>query len=112
VIGGDEVARNLEAVAVRGTIMQVGLMGGGSTPVNVGMLLAKRARWIGTTLRNRPLEEKAGVARRFAAEVLPLFDSGLLRPIIDSVFPFDRIADAHRHMEANANTGKIVVRIA
>jgi NADPH:quinone reductase-like Zn-dependent oxidoreductase len=86
-------------------------MGGGTTPVNVGLLLAKRATWVGTTLRTRPLEEKVTVTRRFAAEMLPLFDTGALRPVIDSVYDFDAIADAHRHMEANANTGKILVRI-
>jgi NADPH:quinone reductase-like Zn-dependent oxidoreductase len=111
VIGGEEVDRNLQAVATKGTIVQVGLMGGGSTPVNVGLLLAKRATWVGTTLRTRPLEEKVGVTRRFAAEVLPLFDSGALRPVIDSVYPFDQIADAHRLMEENKNTGKIVVTV-
>ena len=111
VIGGDEVDRNLHAVAIKGTIVQVGLMGGGTTPVNVGLLLTKRATWVGTTLRTRPLEEKVAVTRRFAAEMLPLFETGALRPIIDSIYDFDRIADAHRHMEANANIGKIVVRI-
>ncbi|MEN9504980.1 MAG: hypothetical protein RI958_906 [Actinomycetota bacterium] len=111
VIGGDEVDRNLQAVGLRGTIVQVGLMGGGRTAVDVGVLLAKRATWVGTTLRTRPIEEKVAVTRRFAAEVLPLFDSGALRPIIDSRYPFTSIADAHRHMEANANTGKIVVSI-
>ncbi len=111
VIGGDEVDRNLQAVATRGTIVQVGLMGGGSTKVNVGMLLAKRATWVGTTLRARPIEEKVAVTRRFAAEVLPLFESGALRPVVDSTFPLERIADAHRHMEANANTGKIVISV-
>ena len=112
VIGGDEVDRNLQAVALRGTIVQVGLMGGGTTPVNVGLLLGKRATWVGTTLRTRPIEEKVAVTRRFAAEMLPLFDSGALRPVIDSVYAFADIAQAHRHMEANANTGKIVVTTA
>src|SRR3954451_11948186 len=82
VVGGDEVNRNLQAVAPRGTIVQVGLMGGGSTDVNVGLLLMKRATWVGTTLRARPIEEKVGVVRRFAAEMLPLFDSGALRPVV------------------------------
>jgi putative PIG3 family NAD(P)H quinone oxidoreductase len=112
VIGGDEVNRNLQAVATRGTVVQVGLMGGGTTEVNVGLLLAKRAHWVGTTLRTRPIEEKVGVTRRFAAEMLPLIASGRMVPVIDSVYTFDAIAEAHRHMEANANTGKIVVRIA
>ncbi|MEI8240723.1 MAG: NAD(P)H-quinone oxidoreductase [Actinomycetota bacterium] len=109
VIGGDEIDRNLLAVATRGTIVQVGLMGGGRTMVNVGMLLGKRATWVGTTLRTRPLEEKVAVTRRFAAEILPLFESGVLRPVVDSRYAFDDIASAHRHMEANANAGKIVL---
>ena len=112
VIGGDEVEHNLRAVATKGTIVQVGLMGGGSTQVNVGMLLMKRARWIGTTLRARPLEEKAALTRRFAAEVLPLFESGQLKPIIDSRYSFAQIADAHIAMGANANTGKILIDIS
>jgi putative PIG3 family NAD(P)H quinone oxidoreductase len=111
VVGGEEVDRNLRAVALRGTIVQVGLMGGGRTAVDVGLLLAKRSHWVGTTLRTRPLEEKVAVTRRFAAEMLPLFDSGALRPVIDSRYAFADIAEAHRHMEANANAGKIVVVI-
>ena len=112
VIGGDEIDRNLQAAATKGTIVQVGLMGGGSTQVNVGLLLTKRITWIGTTLRPRPIEEKVAVTRRFAAEMLPLFATGALVPVIDSTFPFDQIADAHRHMEANANTGKIIVTLS
>jgi putative PIG3 family NAD(P)H quinone oxidoreductase len=112
VIGGDEVNRNLRAVAPKGTIVQVGLMGGGSTQVDVGLLLAKRCRWIGTTLRARPIEEKVAVTRRFAAEMLPLFDTGALRPVIDRVIALDDIADGHRAMEANATTGKVVVRVS
>ena len=112
VIGGDEVERNLRAVATKGTIVQVGLMGGGSTQVNVGLLLMKRARWIGTTLRARPLEEKTALARKFAAELLSLFESGQLEPIIDSRYLFQQIADAHIAMGANANTGKILIDIS
>ena len=111
VIGGDEVDRNLQVVASKGTIVQVGLMGGGSVPVNLGLLLTKRITWVGTVLRPRPLEEKVALTRRFAAEMLPLFDDGALAPVVDSTYPFDKIADAHRHMEANANTGKIVVTV-
>ena len=51
------------------------------------------------------------LTQRFAAEMLPLFDSGALRPVIDSRFPFDQIADAHRHMAANANAGKIMIDV-
>ena len=111
VVGGDEVDRNLRVVATKGTIVQVGLMGGASTQVNVGALLAKRVRWIGTTLRARPLEEKVAVTQRFIAEVLPLFEDGRLRPIVDSRFAFDDIARAHELMASNANTGKILIDI-
>lgn len=112
VVGGDEVDRNLRAVATKGTIVQVGLMGGGATTVNVGLLLTKRVRWIGTTLRARPLEEKVAITQRFVAEVVPLFESGALRPIIDRRFPLERIAEAHEAMGANTNTGKIVVDVS
>lgn len=111
VVGGDEVNRNLGAVRPQGTIVQVGLMGGGETSVNIGLLLVKRVRWIGTTLRARPIEQKAALAQRFVAEVLPLFDAGSLRPVIDSRFSLADIADAHRHMEANANIGKILIDV-
>jgi NADPH2:quinone reductase len=111
VVGGDEANRNLASVRPRGTIVQVGLMGGGQTPVNLGLLLVKRITWIGTTLRARPIEEKAALCQRFIAEMLPLVADGRIRPVIDSRFSLDEIADAHRHMEANANIGKILVRI-
>lgn len=111
VVGGDEVDRNLQAVAVGGSIVQVGLMGGGRTSVNVGLVLAKRVHWIGTTLRARPIEEKVALSRRFAAEVLPLFDVGVLRPVIDRRVSWHDIAEAHRVMESNVNAGKIVVAI-
>ena len=111
VIGGEEIERNLQAVAMKGRIIQVGLMGGSTVPVNVYTLMGRRATWTGTMLRARPIEEKIALTRRFASEVLPLFETGALRPIIDSRYPFDAIADAHRHMAANANAGKIMIDV-
>ena len=112
VVGGDYVDRNVSALRTGGTIVQVGTMGGGRTPVNVGALLPKRATLVGTVLRARPLEEKIAITRRFEDEVLPLFDRAGLRPVIDTRFPLARIADAQARMEANANVGKIVVDVA
>ena len=82
-------------------------MGGGQTPVNLGLLLVKRVHWIGTALRTRPLEQKIALSQRFRREVIPLFESGALRPVIDSRFALDDIVEAHRRMDANANVGKI-----
>lgn len=112
VIGGDYVDRNVAALRVGGRIVQVGVMGGGVVPVNLGMLLPKRASLIGTVLRARPLEEKIAITQRFAAELLPLFDTGVLRPVIDSRYALDDIAAAHAHMAANANVGKILIDVA
>lgn len=111
VIGGDYLERNVAALAVKGRIIQVGVMAGKPVPFNVGALLAKRASITGTVLRARPLEEKIALTQRFIAEMLPLFDTGVLRPVVDSTYALDDIADAHRHMAANANVGKIVVEI-
>ncbi len=111
VIGGDYVNRNISALRTGGRIVQVGTMGGGRTDVNIGMLLPKRATLIGTVLRSRPLEEKIAITRRFAAEMLPLFDQGRLEPVIDSRFALGEIAEAHAAMERNANVGKILIDI-
>lgn len=111
VVGGDYLDRNIACLAVKGRVIQVGTMAGKPVPFNVGSLLAKRASIIGTVLRARPLEEKIAISQRFAAEVLPLFDSGAVRPVIDRRFSLDDIAAAHEHMAANANVGKILVDI-
>jgi putative PIG3 family NAD(P)H quinone oxidoreductase len=112
VIGGDYTVRNVACLALKGRIIQVGTMAGPSTNFNVASLMPKRASIIGTVLRPRPKEEKIAVSRAFADALLPDFDAGVLRPIIDTRFALDQIVDAHRHMEANANIGKIVVTVA
>jgi NADPH:quinone reductase len=109
VIGADELNRNITALATKGSIVQVGTMEFGQPVINLGALMGKRGRLIGTVLRARPIEEKIALTRRFAGEMLPLFDTGALKPVIDSRFTFDDIAKAHERMGANLNVGKIVV---
>jgi putative PIG3 family NAD(P)H quinone oxidoreductase len=111
VIGGEQADRNLAAVRPKGYIVQVGLLGGGSSTVNLGLLLAKRVHWVGTVLRGRPIEERIAISRRFADEVLPLFTDGVLRPVIDRRLPLDDVAEAHRVMEADVNIGKILLDV-
>jgi NADPH:quinone reductase-like Zn-dependent oxidoreductase len=86
-------------------------MAGGKVELNIGVLMGKRLGLVGTVLRARPIEEKLVLAQRFAAELLPLFDTGALRPVVDSRFPLEQVADAHRHMEANENVGKIILDV-
>ena len=112
VIGGDYVERNVASLAVKGHIIQVGVMAGKPVSFNVGLLLGKRASITGTVLRARPLEEKIAISQRFAAEMLPLFDSGHLKPVIDSTYAFADIASAHEYMATNGNVGKIVISIS
>jgi putative PIG3 family NAD(P)H quinone oxidoreductase len=112
VIGGDYLARNLDALRVGGRIVQVGVMGSGSATFPLGAMLAKRAALIGTVLRGRPLEEKIALAQRFEREVLPFFTTGACRPVIDSRFGLEDVADAHRRMESNVNIGKIVLEVS
>jgi NADPH:quinone reductase-like Zn-dependent oxidoreductase len=75
-------------------------------------MLPKRAPLVGTVLRARPLDEKIAATQRFRAEVLPLFDAGVVRPVIDRRFALADIAAAHDHLESNANVGKVVIDVA
>jgi len=111
VVAGDYVARNLQACRVGGTIVQVGIIRGGSAEVPVAMLLTKRIRWVGTVLRSRPIEEKIAIARRCEHDLIPLYESGALRPVVDRVYPLDEVAAAHEYLASNANVGKVLLEL-
>ena len=108
-VGGKYLDGNLSVLATKGRIVLVGLTAGASAEFNMGMLLRKRATIVGTVLRARPLEEKIALAREFSHRMIPLFESGRLKPVVDRVLRFDEIGDAHRLMESNATFGKIVL---
>ena len=111
VIGGDYLDRNADSLAVGGTIMQVGLMGGGKATFGLGKLLSKRARLVGTTLRARSLEEKVALSRAFEDRVVPGFEDGSLQVVVDRRYPLADIAEAHAYMETNASVGKIALDV-
>lgn len=109
-IGGPYVEDDIRVLATRGRLIVVGSIAGGSAQLDLGMLLRKRLTLMGTVLRSRPLEEKIALAREFSDSVLPLFASGRVRAVVDSVYPFEEIRQAHERMESNESYGKIVLR--
>jgi putative PIG3 family NAD(P)H quinone oxidoreductase len=109
-VGGNYLEGNLRVLGALGRIVVVGLTGGAITPFNMGVLIRKRITIVGTTLRARPLEEKIALAREFSERMIPFFDTGRLKPIVDRVFPFTEIRAAHELMHSNKTFGKIVLR--
>jgi NADPH2:quinone reductase len=109
-VGGPYLAKNQAVLAKRGRHIVVGVPGGPMGEINLRSLMITRGSIRGTVLRARALAEKEALARAFERDMLPGFAAGELRPVIDRVFAADQAADAHRHMEANANFGKILLR--
>lgn len=110
-VGGAYLAANLEALAAKGRLMFVGTTAGASAELNLSIVMRKRLRLIGTVLRARSLEEKAGATRRFAAHVVPLLANGRVRPVIDRVYRMEEVRAAHERLESNESFGKIVLLI-
>lgn len=111
VIGADYLERNLASLAMKGRMVIVGTMSGAQAQVNLGAILMKRAQVRGTTLRARPLEEKAAATRAFEKSVLPHLATGRVKVVVDRVFPLAEAAAAHAYLASNANFGKVVLDI-
>ncbi|HEX8187137.1 MAG TPA: NAD(P)H-quinone oxidoreductase, partial [Pyrinomonadaceae bacterium] len=111
-VGASYLDANLEALAPRGRLLLVGTLGGASASLNFRHVMGKRLRVIGTVLRARSTEEKAAAVRRFAAEVVPLLDRGLVRPVIDRTFGLRDADAAYDHLESNETFGKVVLRVS
>ncbi len=111
-IGAAYLERNLEALSLDGRLVLLALMGGAKVPeFRLLPLLRKRLKVMGSTLRNRSLEYKTALTHAFKAFAWEGFKDGTFRPVIDSVFPWAQVAEAHRRMEANLNQGKIVLLV-
>jgi putative PIG3 family NAD(P)H quinone oxidoreductase len=110
-VGAPNMPENMNALATGGRVTVIGVSAGVMAEVNLLALMGKRARIYGSTLRARPLEEKAITARLLEHEVLPLFDTGALRVPVAETFPLDQAATAYEHFAAGGKLGKIVLTI-
>ncbi len=110
IVGGDYVARDVECLALDGRVVCLATQGGRIAEIDLGRLFAKRAALFGSSLRPRTDAEKAAIAERLREKIWPLLpERGPIRPFVDSVYPFERAAEAHARLEASAHIGKIVL---
>ena len=109
-IGAPYLKRNLAALATGGRLVLIGLMGGAKAQIGLAPLLMGRLQLIGSTLRARPVDEKAAIVAAFQGRFGPALERGEIRPIIDRVLPLDQVAEAHRAVKASEHFGKIVLR--
>jgi putative PIG3 family NAD(P)H quinone oxidoreductase len=110
-VGGNYVAEDLACLAPLGRIVLVGLLAGRSVELDLGMVLRKRARILGTVLRSRPLDEKIAVGRVLARNVAPLVARGALKPVVDRVMRLEEASEAHAWMAGNEGFGKLVLTL-
>ncbi len=108
-MGAKYLARNVDLLATSGRLVTIGLMGGRTAELDLGVLLAKRGAVIATSLRSRPLAEKAAIIAAVREHVWPLIEAGQVRPVIHSRHPLTDAAVAHREMEASGHIGKILL---
>jgi putative PIG3 family NAD(P)H quinone oxidoreductase len=108
-VAGSYVAREVECLAEDGRLVIIAVQGGVKSEFNAGLVLRKRLAITGSTLRPRPVEFKAAIARSLKAKVWPLLENGAIKPVIHSVFPAAQSAKAHELMESNQHIGKIVL---
>jgi NADPH2:quinone reductase len=110
-VGADYIEKHFEAAAIEGRIVQIGFMESSLAKVDFRKLMMKRLHYTGSTLRARSVADKGMLARAVEAKVLPLLLDGRFKTVVDSTFPLERAADAHRRMEAGQHIGKIVLTV-
>jgi NADPH:quinone reductase-like Zn-dependent oxidoreductase len=109
-VGGSYLDRNLDALAAEGRLVIVATQGGRTATLDIGKLMLKRLRLMGSTMRARPSEAKGAVAATLFSDIWPLLPAkDPIRPVIDSMFPLAEAHLAHERMESGANIGKVVL---
>ena len=110
-VGAAYFADNITCLRSQGRLVLIGLMGGVKTDLNLGALMMKRLRIIGSTLRARPVAAKAAVMDRLLEEVWPDIESGAIRPIIETVIPIEEAERAHALIASDSTFGKVVLSV-
>jgi len=110
-VGGDYIARNYEAAAVEGRIVQIAFQGSPKATVDFRRIMLKRLHHTGSTLRSRSVVDKGSIARAVEDKVLPLIAAGRVKPVIFRTFPMAEAAAAHALMESSTHIGKIVLTV-
>lgn len=110
IIGAPYLEPNLKSLANNGHLVIIGTMGGMRTELNLGLMLSKRASVTATTLRARPLHEKAEIVAAVRENVWPLIESGHIKPMVDTVLPLDQAAEAHRILAEGRAVGKVLLK--
>jgi putative PIG3 family NAD(P)H quinone oxidoreductase len=111
-IGGSYLSQNLDALAIGGRLVLIGLMGGAKAEIPLGMVLAKRLQVLGSTLRARPDAEKAAIVAGLLAQFGGALEAGSIGPVVDRVMPLAEVGDAHRLIKASEHFGKVVLSIS
>ena len=110
-VGGDYLSRNIKCLAPGGRLVQISLLRGAKTEINLAPVMMKRLTLTGSTLRPRSVAEKAAIAAALEERVWPLLAAGRVRPVVHSTFPLLEASDAHRLMESSAHIGKVVLEV-
>jgi putative PIG3 family NAD(P)H quinone oxidoreductase len=111
-VGAAYLEDNLASLRTDGRLVLIGLMGGARAELPLGLLMMKRLRIIGSTLRSRSIAAKSAVVDELVAEVWPLIESGAVKPIVEKVFPITAADEAHALVASNETFGKVVLRVA
>jgi putative PIG3 family NAD(P)H quinone oxidoreductase len=108
-MGGSYLGRNVDALATEGRLVIIGMQGGSKGELDIGKLLRKRGAVVATSLRARPVEEKAAICAAVVEHVWPLVADGSVKPIVDTTLPLEKAGEAHRLMEESGHVGKIIL---
>jgi NADPH:quinone reductase-like Zn-dependent oxidoreductase len=110
-MGAKYLARNVSVLAVGGRLCVIGMQGGAVGELDLGALMRARASVRATSLRARPLEDKARIVRAVVEQAWPLVESGSIVPVVDRVLPMRDAAEAHRVVESGAHVGKVLLSV-